>query len=738
MPRLAPSLPDAAVGRALVEDDVPQLEARLLVSHQPDLQAGVLFTLAPGWHLYWRNPGDTGIAPRLEFEAAGYEMQPLVWPTPQRFEEANGLFTTYGYEGSVLLGGTLLSRGDVAPDAQLSVEVDALVCRTECVPAHFSLSTPLASALPGSEQARVDAAFAHARKQVPPGLDALGLEASAHWLTGAPGPNESRRLKLALHTCPVVPSHARPSATGACLQAPEPADAPLFIPIDAEHFELSNARLLPTEETDAFFALEIEAYRLSDEGMAAPEPPGSAANDRLHGLLGVRDDTGALRHVEIDLAIAAKPEREAGMAAAVSFGDWLQVGLLALLGGLILNGMPCVLPVLAIKAVAIADLAERDRSEIRVQGLAYTIGVLASMATLATVVIALRAAGHSVGWGFQFQEPLFVAAISAIVVAFALNLFGVYEIELGQGRLATLGQEGSSLQRSLFEGLLAVVLATPCTAPFLGTAVGFAFAGSAPVILFIFLAIGLGLAMPFLLVSFFPGLARLVPRSGPWMLQLRAGLGFCLLATAVWLLWVLGRSGGTGAVIATVSVLLGLAFVLWVFGQLQPLRSLWLGRASAFAILCLAVASFNLIELDRVEPAGADTHVPSTDVAGREHEWSPWSEEAVHGALAAGRPSFVVFTADWCLTCQVNEHTVLEREEIRQALAEGGYALFEADWSRRDEVIRRKLAEFGRAGVPLYLVYSPEAPTRPQILPELLTRKQVLAALERSERHPRI
>jgi thiol:disulfide interchange protein DsbD len=738
MPTLAPSLPESAVGRALVEDDVPQLEARLLVSHQPELQAGVLFDLAPGWHLYWRNPGDTGIAPRLEFEAPGYEMQPLVWPTPRRFEEANGLFTTYGYEGSVLLGSALVSRADAAPGARLSVEANVLVCRTECVPARFSLSTPLDSALPASEQARVDAAFAHASEQAPPGLDALGLEASAHWLTGSPGPNESSRLQLSLQTCPISPANARSSAAEACLQAPQPGDAPLFIPIDAEHFELSNARLVPTEERDARFALEIEAYRLASGEIASTDPPRSAARDRLHGLLGLRNDTGALHHVEVDLTIAATPERGAETPAALSFTEWLQVGLLALLGGFILNGMPCVLPVLAIKAVAIADLAERARGEIRVQGLAYTIGVLASMAALATVVIAMRAAGHSVGWGFQFQEPLFVAMISAIVVAFALNLFGVFEIELGQGRLASLGQEGSSLQRSLFEGLLAVVLATPCTAPFLGTAVGFAFAASAPVILFIFLVIGLGLAMPFLLVSFFPGLAHLVPRSGPWMLQLRAGLGFCLLATAVWLLWVLGRSAGTGAVIATVSVLLGLAFGLWVFGQLQPQRSLWLGRASAFAILCLAFASFNLVELDRIEPAGPDAGAPSTETTVSDHEWSPWSEEAVTGALAAGRPSFVVFTADWCLTCQVNERTVLEREEIREALAERGYALFEADWTRRDEAIRRKLAEFGRAGVPLYLVYSPEAPTQPEILSELLTRKQVLAALERPEGHPRI
>jgi thiol:disulfide interchange protein DsbD len=512
---------------------------------------------------------------------------------------------------------------------------------------------------------------------------------------------------------------------------PEAVDLPLFIPADSEALEIASVRLgsgtSSATASASGFTLEIEAVRLEDQETS------------LRGLVPFRDESGLQRYVEIDRPITTRSAADATepvalLPGSISWAGWIQIFLLAALGGLILNGMPCVLPVLAIKVVAVADLAAKDPREVRLQGLAYTVGVLGSMLILAAVVLGLRAAGHSVGWGFQFQEPLFVAAISAILVSFALNLFGVFEIELGQGRLAALGQSSAGAKRSLFEGLLAVVLATPCTAPFLGTAVGFAFASSGFGIIAIFVAIGLGLASPFLAVSFFPGLARLIPRSGPWMLKLRAGLGFSLLATTVWLLWVLGQSGGTGAVITTVSVLLLLAFLLWLFGQLQPLHSVWLGRASAIAIMGLTLAGFNWIELDHQSATQVDADQRVVDDEG----WTAWSEDAVAQALANGRPSFVVFTADWCLTCQVNERTVLERNEIRTALLEGGYSLFKADWTRRDDVIRRKLAEFGRAGVPLYLVYAPEAPHQPRILSELLSQREVLAAIEGAVDSPSI
>jgi len=716
-----PSLPHSATVATVIEDGAPQLRARLLVSSALDSGSvrhiGVLLDLKPGWHVYWRNPGGTGIAPALGLAADGSEIGEIAWPAPQTFEEADGLFTTWGYEGSVLLSAPLLARDQTVAagtKGQMArADARVLICRTQCVPAEFELTAPLDSPLTSLDQALVDRLFAASLARVPIAAEAIGLEAQAHWTQASPATDEPGSLELRLETC-----------LGSRIDCPSLArmdHSSLFLPMEGETFEMSSARIVSAEPTTGEFILGLTATRL-EEG-----------EDRLWGLVPLRDAQGRLQHVELDVPIAAARAVTSPALAAIppiapiSPMRWVQIFLLAMLGGLILNGMPCVLPVLAIKIVAIADLAEKDPREVRLHGLAYTAGILGSMMALSLLVLGLRTAGHSVGWGFQFQEPLFVAAISAILVTFALNLFGVFEIELGQGRLARVGQDTTGLERSLFEGLLAVVLATPCTAPFLGTAVGFAFASGGLGISVIFFAIGLGLASPFLVVSFAPALARFVPRSGPWMNTLRAGLGFCLLATVVWLLWVLGHSGGASAIVSMTGVLLFLGFLLWGFGQMQPLRSRWLGRVGALAIVGLAFAGFNLIEFDLADETTGTEH--STNL---EAGWEPYSEDAVAEALASGRPAFVVFTADWCITCQVNERTVLDRDIIREAFSNRNYSLFKADWTRRDEGIRLKLAEFGRAGVPLYLVFQPEHPNDPIVLSELLSQREVLAALESS------
>lgn len=732
-PLVLATLPESAIGTAVVEQDQPQIRARLLVDGEgPNRRAGVLFDLAPGWHIYWRNPGGTGLPPRIEFTAPGYAAGDLEWPAPRTFEEADGLFTTWGYEQAVLLAAPLARQEGAKPsqtsaEAVLEARVRALVCRTQCVPIELDLALPLDAPTATADRERVAALFRAERARVPRSSREAGVEASARWRGVAPAVDGEGTIELRVDACG--------DDTGPCPTLHAARGQALFVPMQQEAFEFSPARAIDGEHPDRVITLEVPTVRV--------EPGG----DRLRGLVPIRRPDGRLAHVEIDVPIetgealapaalpteappvvgetptpAANPRDGAGLFA------WLRILGLALLGGLILNGMPCVLPVLAIKVVAVADLAQKHPREVRIHGLAYTGGVLASMGVLAGVVIALRAAGHAVGWGFQFQEPLFVAAIAAILVTFAMNLFGVFEIELGQGRLAAVGQDATGARRSAFEGLLAVVLATPCTAPFLGTAVGFAFASDGPAIAAIFLAIGFGLASPFLWVSFQPSAARFIPRSGPWMNTLRAGLGFSLLATVVWLLWVLGQSGGASAIVSTTAVLLGLAFLLFCFGRLQPIRSLWVGRFAVLAIAAIAATGFNLIEFDRVETTPG---APAETMAGAE-TWRVYSEEAVAAAVADGQPAFVVFTADWCITCKMNESTVLEREAVRTAFARHGYALFQADWTRRDDRIRDKLAEFGRAGVPLYLVYAPGAPDRPRVLSELLSVQEVVTALAES------
>lgn len=722
-----PSLEARAEATDIVEEDLPQLRARLLVSDvDTQTHVGVLFDLAPGWHLYWRNPGGTGIAPDLTFDTdAGTRASvgDIAWPSPQTFEEAGGLFTTWGYEGSVLLSAPLVGvSGSAARPATstLSVNARVLVCRTQCVPAEFELSSSMQPRLTAIESQHVEERFRAALSRVPGPATAAGVVAQAEWQKASPALDETERISVTIETCRAEESDCARVA----MDPGQPAGA-LFLPISADTFEYDGAQANAIPKAEGRYLLEIEATRLE------------AGADRLRGLIPLRDASGMLHHVELDVPIDAAKAKLLPAAPAVtappSMWRWIQIFGLALLGGLILNGMPCVLPVLAIKVVAIADMAEQQPREVRMNGLAYTGGVLASMGTLAAIVLSLRAAGHSVGWGFQFQEPLFVAAISALLVAFAMNLFGVFEIELGQGRLAAIGQDATGLRRSALEGLLAVVLATPCTAPFLGTAVGFAFASEGFGILAIFLAIGLGLASPFLLVSFNPAFSRFIPRSGAWMNTLRAGLGFSLLATVVWLLWVLGQSGGVDSVVATCAVLLALAFLLWGFGQMQPLESAWRGRGAVLAITAIAAVGMNRIEFDRI-PEATD----SVSSSSAEHAWATYSEEAVQEALAAGQPAFVVFTADWCITCQVNERTVLARDSVLEAFEAGGYALFKADWTRRDESIRRTLAGFGRAGVPLYLVYQPDAPGEPEVLSELLSTSETISALGRAAAATRI
>ncbi len=393
----------------------------------------------------------------------------------------------------------------------------------------------------------------------------------------------------------------------------------------------------------------------------------------------------------------------------------------AFAGGLILNLMPCVLPVLAIKVFSVADLAHRNRREVLSHGVAYSAGILATMSLLAGVVIALRSAGHSVGWGFQFQEPLFVVFVCTVVVVFALNLLGVFEIHFDPGRLANVGVETAGARRSFFEGLLAVVLATPCSAPFLGTAVGFAFSSSPIQIVAVFLAIGAGLAAPFALVTAIPAWSHVIPRPGPWMVTLRAGLGFLLLGSAVWLVWVIGRSAGLNAVTNVLAFLLFVSFGFWVYGNLPANRPVWVPAGMAAALVAVALLWANGTAFEQ-----------APELRPEEGFGAVYDPSAIEAELDAGRSVFAYFTADWCITCKVNERRVLSRPEVREKLERLGVAVFRGDWTRRDETIRQELARYGKAGVPVYVVRHPGAEAI--VLPELLSIERLFAALTPS--HP--
>jgi thiol:disulfide interchange protein DsbD len=669
----APSFSASEYAQGALDGGEPRVEARLLVhparTADGALRAGVLFTPDPGWHLYWKNPGDTGLATRLAWR--GGEAGPLRWPAPSAFDE-DGL-VTYGYEGSVLLSSEIRA----AAGAQtLGVDADVLVCRESCIPAQLSLERRLDAAYPVAASAAVRQLFALHDEALPREPGALGFHVEASEGSG--------RIALAVHGCPGRAGEAP------CAKFAAVGGGPTFFPAEA------GLRLVEVLSDGAGLKLLFERD--------AQAPP------RIAGVLALLGGDSRIHHVEVDLAV---PRAAPGLAA----GRVLAMLAFAVLGGLLLNLMPCVLPVLALKAFAVAELAGSQRREALAHGAAYTAGILASMLALASVVLTLRAAGNEVGWGFQFQSPGFLVFVSALCVVFALNLFGVFEIGFVPSRVANLGADAVGPRRSFFEGLLAVTLATPCSAPFLGTAVGFAFASGGAAVVAIFLAIGLGLASPFLLISAFPPAARWLPRSGAWMGELRSYLGFALLATVVWLAWVMGRSAGADAVAALLALLLALALGVRIFGRLGERRAL---RGALLAAgIALVAAAPNWIER---EPAAAPAEARLA-----------WNPAELARLRAEGRPVLVVFTADWCLTCKVNESTVLESEAVRRALAAGGFAVLEADWTRRDEAIRQELARFGKAGVPLYLVYQPGA-AEPQVLPELLSVERMLAALEVRER----
>jgi thiol:disulfide interchange protein DsbD len=721
-----PDVPPGASGSGAVDDGEPTVRARLLFDAQalgPDgsLRLGVLFEMERGWHIYWRNPGDTGFPTRLSWHVPYAEVGPTLWPAPEAFLEEDDL-TTYGYGHEVLLVNE--AQVAAAPGTPLDVAVDAdfLVCRVQCIPGRIRMTRRLPVATQRRPaDAETLALFETWSARVPVPASRYGLTVDGLYSQSAIRPGDDFRAAVSLVCEPTVSACPRGLMAG----TPDPRES--FAP-----FATPSLRLEPTGTRPHPFA---EGLLITLAGHANTEdvPP----DDRLRGVAQLRSASGEWMAVQVDVplpraaagaAVEARPSPwlEPARRAGAMVSAWQALGL-ALLGGLILNLMPCVLPVLAIKVFGIAERAHARRREVVLHGVAYTSGILLSMAALAALVIALRAAGTAVGWGFQFQEPAFIAAISSLLVVFALNLFGVFEIGLPAAARLEVGAGASGLPRSFFEGLLAVALATPCSAPFLGTAVGFAFASPAPVILGIFLAVGLGLASPFVAVSLLPGLARWLPRSGPWMIQLRAALGFALLATVVWLLWIAGRVLGADGMTLLLGFLVALSAAVWIYGARQRVRRD--GRAPLLGLSLAAAAILGLVWLP-LEPHATANAAPSDEpAAGSAALGAPFAREAVAAELALGRPVFVAFTADWCLTCKVNERVVLNDARVLEALEQRDVATFVGDWTRRDETIRAELARFGRAGVPMYLVYDPRRPDRPELLPELLTVDRVLEAL---------
>jgi thiol:disulfide interchange protein/DsbC/DsbD-like thiol-disulfide interchange protein len=749
---VALELPEGARLAAALDSGDPRVELSLLVDAtavRPGerVAVGVLFEMDPGWHIYWRNPGSMGRATRLDWTVVGGQVGPVQWPAPSVFLESRGISpaATYGYEGQVLLWSQAtfesVAPGDTRAEVLqgevrevlVRVEVDFVTCHVGCIPGHGSLQRKLSlgpESRPADPETR--ALFARYRERLPVTPEDLGLRAEVVYSQSGIRPGDVFAAAISL----ACSDSAR--WAGSCQVYHSGAEqlAGAFIPDVDDWVELEVTAYGVHPEADGAFVLNLSGRAMPIE---------AEGDFRLRGLIPLVAAGAPRAYAEVDLPLPRAPrgaevsptpslllEAPALEAEEPRTVRLLYALALAVLGGLVLNLMPCVLPVLAIKVFHLAELAHRSRRETLAHGGAYAAGVLLTMFGLAVGVVVLRAAGTAVGWGFQFQQPLFVATISTLLLVFALNLFGVFEIGLDAGALAGVGGGARGWRRSLFEGLLAVVLATPCTAPFLGTAVGFAFASSTAVIFAIFLAIGVGLAAPYVLVTLIPTWSRIIPRPGPWMLQVRRALGFALIATLVWLLWVMGRLVGIDGQTNLSAYLVAVAFLTWIFGVLQAQ-----GRARVVGWIFVALGLVVLLELPFSLPPGA---APAEGAEARSavsgSEWRRYDKAAIRAELEAGRPVFVDFTADWCITCKVNERAMIADKRVQNEFARLDVATFRADFTRYDEEIRTELARFGRAGVPLYLLYRPEMPSQPAVLPELLTVDILLKALGRIERSP--
>jgi thiol:disulfide interchange protein DsbD len=455
---------------------------------------------------------------------------------------------------------------------------------------------------------------------------------------------------------------------------------------------------------------------------------------------GKREPLAVEYSVEIPLAApgaavttTALPDFPATTAAAAAGKPtqlWLML-LFAFLGGALLNVMPCVLPVVSIKVLSLVSQASLDRKRIRHHGLAYSAGILVSFAALATVVAVVKSGGEAVGWGFQFQSPLFVAVLAAVVFVFGLSLLDVFLLTAPAACTLEEAAAKEGLRGSFANGVFATVLATPCTAPFLGAAVGFAFTQPIPITFLAFLIVGVGLAFPFLLLAYFPAWRRFMPKPGPWMDTFKSVMGFVLMATVVWLLDVLGKQVGAAGLTRMLAWLGALGFAAWLWGRYGSVVCELRTRVlTGLVVAAIAVGGgAALLRFDAVKPAEAAGPVESGGIA-----WRPFSEKEVQRLAADGKTVFMDFTAAWCWTCKVNEKAVIETEPVRQALARFDVVPVRGDWTNRDPEIGAFLKRHGRAGVPVYAVLGPGVGEQPLLLPEVITQEMVIAAIEKAAR----
>jgi thiol:disulfide interchange protein/DsbC/DsbD-like thiol-disulfide interchange protein len=691
-----PRATGAATGRAVPRVAVELVgEFREIVPGQ-SFWLGLRERIAPGWHTYWINPGDSGEPATIEWALPlGFAAGAIVWPRPERIPV--GPFVSYGYADEVVLLTRVTAPPNLEPGARMTLRGHAawLVCNRICIPEEALLAlTVSVSASQPSTDTRGAALIARARRAVP------GASPWPAWFSAT---SDTVAIRVA--------------AAGL---APDRVAGVWFYP--AQWGVIDHAAPQAVSITRDAITVRVPRGAL-EAATAGPIDGVLVITERLDG--GPASQAFSLRALPEALGGSSGPGARSGLTL-------FRAVALALVGGLVLNLMPCVLPVLSVKALWLVGHAGAGRATLRRHGGAYAGGVLASFAIVAGVLIAIRAGGEQLGWGFQFQSPLVVSLLADVLLLLALSLSGVVLIG---GRLVGAGGElaaRSGYAGAFFSGALATVAATPCTAPFMGAAVGFALAQPWGTALVVFEALGLGFALPYVVLAFVPAWRRLLPRPGPWMEWFRQLLAFPLYASVAWLVWVVSEQAGPEGVAGALAGLVLIGLAAWLYGATRGARARGRRAATAAAVILVAAA----VGTDLVAGAGSSAPTPVAAPGQRGVSSSPFSPSRLAELRAEGVPVFVNVTAAWCITCLVNERIALRSPAVAAAFARKGVVYLRADWTHRDSRIARVLESFGRSGVPLYLLYPPAAAGRPAageptVLPQILSEETIVEAVER-------
>jgi len=653
------------------------------------------------WHTYWKNPGDAGRATEITWTLPeGVTAGDIVWPTPKRIELPADL-VDFGYENEIFLLVPLSIPASYQGESlDITANAQWLECEDICIPggAVVSLSLPVMDATQITPNEQWVEAFSLTRASIP--TSNVSFDSTFSISEG--------NLNILVQATEAVFADASEIS---------------FIPGEHRVFNYVS----PQEIT-----YQLSSLQLTQEH----HPRLSAAPEEITGLLLVTDESGQ----QISFEIAATPDGISASdlggllaanaegitnATAVSEMNLLLVFAFALLGGLILNLMPCVFPVLSLKVLSLASNSKSSQQEKRLHGLAYTAGVIVAFLILASVLLSLQAGGALIGWGFHLQSPWFISLLIFLFFIMGLSMSGVVEFGTSIMGVGTELQDKEGYTGSFFTGILASVVASPCTAPFMGAALGFAFTQTASIALTVFVALGLGMALPFLLVSFNPTLSKLLPHPGKWMLTFKQILAFPLYATAVWLLWVLGNQTGTDGMALVIACCVLLAAAAWLYQRRHDIQSAFWRYANALIILLCLVVTIGVVRSPLLETQTIASGI-SEDAA-----YEAYSDARLAELRSNGQPVFVNMTASWCITCLVNEKVALNSEAVITALAENNITYLKGDWTNNDPEITEVLRRYETSGVPLYLMY-PSNPSLPaEVLPQILTTGVVLDAIER-------